>query len=75
MAKKTNGEIHKVMIDGILYLPQTELQIEARKLLHDVYGTLWTNAFYDPYSEEIGEFAKPIAAKMMRLNEILGFRE
>ena len=64
-----------VVIDGINYVAETELQKETRLLLCDIYGTLWTEAYYDPDSEETRKFAKPIADKMTELNKILGFKK
>lgn len=48
---------------------------EEKKLLRDVYGVLWTNACYDPDSEQIQKFSKPLSDKMMKLNETLKFKE
>lgn len=65
----------KVVIDGVIYKPETELQIEARKLMADVYDSLWGEAFYDSYSDATQKFAEPLSRKMTRLNEILEFRK
>ena len=47
---------------------------EAVRLLRDVYGALWIEAYYDPYNDYMREWAKPLADKMQRLNELYGFK-
>lgn len=66
-----------VLIDGIQYLPleQKPLDDEARRLLCEVYGALWTEANYDPNNDDTRKFAKPLSDKMMRLNKLLGFKQ
>jgi hypothetical protein len=63
-----------VQIDGVNYRRETELEAEARRLLSEVYGCLWTEAYYDPDSEDTRKFAQPLAEKMSRLNELLKFK-
>ena len=69
------SEAREVIIDGVRYMPETELQAEARQLLVDVYGALWTEAFYDPYNESTKNFAEPLANKMNRINKLLAFKK
>lgn len=66
----------KVLIDGIEYVPgPAAIDDESRKLLADVYGTLWMEAYYDPtYGEVTQNFSKPLADKMQRLNKLLKFK-
>ena len=66
---------HTVLIDGVEYRPQTRVQLEAMTLLHEVYAVLWAEAFYDPYNDQTRKFAKPLAEKMMRVNELLRFKK
>lgn len=75
MTKKIDIKGNRVTIDGVRYLPETTLQAEARKLLNEIYIPLWANGHYDALTESVGNFARPLADKMMRLNEIMGFRE
>jgi hypothetical protein len=63
------GEVRKystVFIDRERYIPATERPVddEARQLLSEVYGALWTEAYYDPASQATRAFAKPLADKM-----------
>jgi hypothetical protein len=45
------------------------------KILNEIYGTLWMDAYYDPPSAEIQKYAKPIADKLSVLNKTLKFKE
>lgn len=67
----------KVLIDNVVYVPRDEtiMTEEARKLLADVYGVLWLEAYYDPNNEQSREFALKHVGKMERLNELLKFKE
>ena len=65
----------KVTIDGVSYFPEPEPHAEAMKLLRQVYGALWTEAYYDGNSEQTAKFAKPLADKMREANKILGFKQ
>lgn len=47
---------------------------EQKKLLKDVYGGLWIEAYYDPYNDHVKNFAQPLADKMKQLNEELKFK-
>ena len=66
----------KVEIDGIEYVRgPAAIDAEAHKLLNDIYGTLWCEAYYDPtYGEVTRNFAKPLADKMTQLNKLLKFK-
>jgi hypothetical protein len=66
----------RVSIDGISYVPATERPLgeQARALLNEVYGRLWTEAHYDPWNEQTKKFAQPLADKMSELNKLLGFK-
>lgn len=65
-----------VTIGGVEYVPgPAALTDEDRKLLRDIYATLWTEAYYDPtYGEITQNFAKPLADKMTQLNKSLKFK-
>jgi hypothetical protein len=65
----------KVLIDDILYRPETEIEVETGKLLCSIYGIVWAEAYYDPYNEDTQRFALRIVDKIGRLNEILHFKE
>ena len=43
--------------------------------LCDVYGTLWTEAHYDPLCEKTREFAAPLVPKMQEANAVFKFKE
>lgn len=68
-----------VIIDGLAYRPQTDeekaIDAEVQKLLCDVYGELWTEAYYDGFSDATIKFAQPLADKMAALNKILKFKK
>ena len=68
---------HAVYIDGVQYIPLSERPCgeEERLLLCEVYGGLWGEAFYDAFNESTQKFADPLARKMMRLNELMGFKK
>jgi hypothetical protein len=67
-----------VTIDGVDYSPVSFVSgedfTEAWSLLAGVYGSLWTEAHYDPLNESTKQFAMPLAEKMKRANEILRFK-
>lgn len=65
----------KVVINGVPWKPESELDNEVRALLNEVYGALWTEAYYDPYNKSTQEFARPLAEKMTRLNKLLHFKQ
>lgn len=65
----------KVVIDGEEYKKPSDIQKEAMDIMRHVYGVLWTEAYYDPYCVETESFAKPLAEKMKRLNELMKFKE
>jgi hypothetical protein len=67
--------MRNVVIDGVVYTAETELQKEERLLLCELYGALWTEAFYDPYNDSTQRFAEPLSRKMTRLNELMGFKK
>ena len=67
--------MNEVVIDGIHYYPETELETEAKELLCSVYGSLWAEAEYDALNHHTEKFAKPLSDKMLRLNEILRFKK
>lgn len=46
-----------------------------KELLDKMYGILWMDAYYDPKSEEIREYAKPLADILSELNKDLHFKE
>lgn len=54
--------------------PAPVIHDEAFRLLREVYSALWTEAYYDPYSEDTKAFARPLVEKMKRVGELLGFR-
>ena len=68
-----------VIIDGVAYRPETaeesRLDAEVKKLLSDVYGALWTEAYYDGFNDATIKFAQPLADKMSALNKILKFKK
>lgn len=45
-----------------------------KELLDKIYGILWMDAYYDPQSEEIRKYAKPLADMMSELNKDLHFK-
>lgn len=47
---------------------------KQKEQLAKVYGTLWTEACYDPINESTREFAKPLCEIMAKLNEDLKFK-
>jgi hypothetical protein len=65
-----------VVIDGIHYVPATSkpLKAEEKRLLAEVYGKLWTEAYYDPWNEDTKKFAQPLADMMTKLNDMLRFK-
>lgn len=69
----------KIIIDGVEYVPVNvalgEDYAEAMRLLGDVYGSLWTEAYYDPYNGSTKNFAIPLHEKMERANQILRFKK
>ena len=65
----------EVVIDGKRYRAETELEKEATTLLCDVYGSLWTEAYYDHLCADTQRYAIPLAKKMARLNELLHFKK
>ena len=66
----------EVLIDGVRYVPAEEHPAEeAMKLLRDVYGSLWIEAYYDPTNEMTRRFAQPLADKMRDANKVLGFKD
>ena len=65
----------KVVIDGIRYYPESEVDKEVQKILSTVYGKLWTEAYYDAYNEDTRRFAAPLADLMMEANKTLHFKE
>ena len=65
----------EVIIDGVHYHPETKLETEVKQLLSDVYGVLWAEANYDALNHHTEKFSKPLADKMARLNEIMGFKK
>lgn len=68
--------IKTVVIDGVEYVPRdTFIPDRAMKLLSEVYGTLWAEGYYDPITEAVGKFARPLSDKMSELNDILGFKK
>jgi hypothetical protein len=66
---------HKVTIDNVIYHADNILDAEANKILTEVYGALWCEAYYDCFNDDIRNFAKPLADKMSRLNDLLKFKE
>ncbi len=64
----------KVLIDGVLYRPETEFEKETKEILCEVYNVLWGEGFYDSFNESTRNFARPLAEKMMQLNKILHFK-
>jgi hypothetical protein len=64
-----------IVIDGVTYHAETEIEKEARLLLSEIYGSLWAEAFYDPYNDATQKFAESLSIKMIRVNEIMGFRK
>lgn len=66
----------KVVIDEVEYVRgPAAITEEDRKLLNDIYATLWCEAYYDPtFGEVTRNFAKPLADKMSQLNERLKFK-
>jgi hypothetical protein len=57
-----------IVLDGVTYNAETELQKEAKKLLNEVYGTLWIEAFCDSHNASTQKFSEPLSRKMTRLN-------
>ena len=70
--KTKNGRRYRLYEIPRISLCLTERQ---RELLNKLYGVLWMDAYYDPKSEEIREYAKPLADMMKELNEGLHFKE
>ena len=66
----------RVTIDGKEYV-RADLSPsgDVLRLLAEVYATLWTEAFYDPYNDRTRKFAEPLARKMQEANKILNFKE
>lgn len=70
-----------ITLNGVRYVRPSyaELSEEDRetvaKLLHDIYGKLWAEAYYDPYNESVKKFATPLCKKMAQVNKILKFEE
>ena len=56
-------------------LKEHRLTDKEIKLLSEVYGTLWIEAYYDFKNEHTQKFAKPIADKMAELNKSLKFKD
>ena len=71
--EKTNRFQKQLIEDHFELHPETSK--EVFKILNDVYGALWMEAYYDPDSESSAKFAKPLAEKMKRLNELLKFKK
>lgn len=59
----------KIMIER-----ENHLTPEAKQILGYVYGALWAEGYYDALNESTEKFARPLADKMSRLNEILKFK-
>jgi len=68
-------DTREVIIDGVRYRPETEMEAEAKRLLSQISAALWAEAYYDPFNDSTKRFAAPLADKMKRLNELLGFRK
>lgn len=66
--------MNTVIIDGVTYRPSTERETRADHLLREVYGALWTEAYYDPDNEETRTFALRWVGLMKEANDILGFK-
>lgn len=67
-----NGRRYRLYEIPPISLCLTERQ---RELLNKIYGTLWMDAYYDPSSLEIQQYAKPLADMMSELNQDLHFKE
>ena len=65
----------KVEIDGIPYYPESALDKGAKKLLREVYLTLWTEACLDPTNPISQKFATSLLSEMSQANDILHFHE
>lgn len=66
----------EVMIDGKRYVPaDMSPPAEAMKLLAQVYGRLWTEAYYDAFNKSTEDFARPLAELMSKANDVLGFKQ
>ena len=66
----------EVLIDGVEYIPRKDLiSDECLKIMCQVYGALWCEAYSDPYNESTQKFAAPLANKMSELNKILQFKK
>jgi hypothetical protein len=64
-----------VEIDGVRYHPEQLLEKRAMELLNEIYGSLWAEAFYDPFNDSTQKFAIPLSEKMTELNAILHFKK
>jgi hypothetical protein len=74
---KNVSDSMKVTIDGVEYVRADRDLVdyaEAMRLLGEVYGSLWTEAYYDAYNDSTKKFATPLHEKMARANEILRFK-
>jgi hypothetical protein len=55
--------------------PATTLTDRQKEILNKVYGILWMDAYYDPESEAIQKYAKPLADLLSELNGELHFKQ
>ena len=68
--KTKEGKRYKLIeIPPIRGLTEKEM-----RLLDKLYGILWMDAYYDPQSSAIQEYARPLAEILHELNETLHFK-
>ncbi len=70
-----NGGDMKVLIDGVLYRPETDSKKEVKILLNELYSIIWSEACYDATNDESRKICGKLLAPIKRLNEIFGFKE
>jgi hypothetical protein len=66
----------QIIIDGVTYVPEVVGSVSQteRRLLNELYCILWAEAYYHALNDVTKKFAKPLADRIIELNETMGFK-
>jgi hypothetical protein len=66
----------QIVVNGVTYVPEEpgSFSETERRLLNELYCTLWAEAYYHALNDVTEKFAKPLADKIIELNETMGFK-
>ena len=64
-----------IVIDGINYTRETPVQESERRLLAQLYGQIWTEAVYDPDSDQTQKYAQRLLPLIQELNKTMEFKK